>query len=530
MIIVKNMKKFSVLAILYMVGILMEMTENWENIAFTAFFVVVAISMIISKINLLKFIVFISLNNLYFLLFHFPEVANHVNLVIFTNLTLIATAIYGWIRYPRQISGEFYLNLIRPILQIFTILIYVIAGFHKFNTDFLNPNVSCTGGMLFAIYDMLKTSILDIPTGLIIFAGVFFILWKLTIFDKVLKFVSEIKWNSLNITILSVLTLILITTPIAILTVPGQVKAPIVISNAVMVIVWELVGGFFLILPQLQAPMILYSWIMHSVLALIGFVDFGSLILPFLIMFIPDNYYQLLGNHVILLNKVKVKRINLYIGLTLVLGFFSLIHHHFLVINNWKTIAGILFNLAATVLIFPILQERFAKSQPMKWQGIPVITSQTSKALLIFPFLLLLFGMTSYFGLRTAGNFSMFSNLKTEGETSNHLLLSSNPLKIWDYQEDSVYFLEIDDEKYKIGHKYRTLKGHSLPVVEFKKLILKWKKVGYEVPITFEYKGRIYQTKNIVNYPGWKTDKTNWEMYFMDFRVIQTEGPNACRW
>ncbi|MGK7960713.1 hypothetical protein [Crocosphaera sp.] len=509
----------------------MEMTEKWKDPGFTTFFIVVAITMIASKINLFKFIAFLSLNNLYFLLFHFPEVANHVNLVIFTNFTLIATAIYGWIRYPRQVSAEFYFNLIRPILQIFTILIYTIAGFHKFNTDFFNPNVSCTGGMLFAIYDMLKTNILFIPTALIICAGIFFILWKLTILKKFINFVSGIRWNFLKITALSVATIILITTSIiALLTLPGQVKAVIVLSNAVVVVAWELVGGIFLLIPQLQGPMILYSWIMHSVLALIGFVDFGSLILPFLIMFIPDNYYQLLGDSLTLPNKVKVKRIYLYIYLTLLLGFLSLINHHFLPINNWKTIAGILFNLAAIILLFPILQERFSKSQPMQWQGVPIIISKSSNMLLIFPIVLFLFGMTSYFGLRTAGNFSMFSNLKTEGEGSNHLLLRNNPLKIWNYQEDSVYFLEIDDKKYKTGHQYRTLKGHSLPVVEFKKLILKWKKVGYEVPMTFEYKGQIYITNNIVNDPTWKTDKTNWKMYFMDFRIIQKESPNSCRW
>ena len=457
--------------------------------------------------------------------------ANHVNLVIFTNLTLIAAALYGWIRYPRQISGEFYFDLIRPILQIFTILIYTIAGFHKFNTDFFNTKVSCTGGMLFAIYDMLKTSILYIPTALIIFGGLLFILWKLTIFNKIVNLVSGIKWDIPKITVLSITAIILITTSIvAFLTIPGKVKAAIILSNAILVVLWELVGGFLLIIPQLQAPMILYSWTMHSVLALIGFVDFGSLILPFLIMFIPDNYYQLLGSDIIVFNKIKVKRIYLYIGVTLFLSLVSLIHHHFLPINNDNTIVGIIFNIAAMILIFPILQERFAKPQPMKWQGVPIMLLKTSKVLLIFPILLLLFGMTSYFGLRTAGNFSMFSNLKTEGEVSNHLLLRNNPLKIWNYQEDSVYFLEIDDEKYKTGHKYRTLKGHSLPVVEFKKLILKWKKVGYEVPMIFEYKGQIYQTNDIVNDPGWKTDKTNWEMYFMDFRVIQTEGPNACRW
>jgi len=64
--------------------------------------------------------------------------------------------------------------------------------------------------------------------------------------------------------------------------------------------------------------------------------------------------------------------------------------------------------------------------------------------------------MTSYLGLRTAGNFSMFSNLRTEGPGSNHLLLGANPLKRGHYQEDAVHILAIDDERARIGHRYQT--------------------------------------------------------------------------
>jgi hypothetical protein len=71
----------------------------------------------------------------------------------------------------------------------------------------------------------------------------------------------------------------------------------------------------------------------------------------------------------------------------------------------------------------------------------------------VFPVLLLLHGLTSYLGLRTAGNFSMFSNLRTEGARSNHLLLGGNPLKLWGYQEDVVRFIRIDDRRARIGYQ-----------------------------------------------------------------------------
>lgn len=133
-------------------------------------------------------------------------------------------------------------------------------------------------------------------------------------------------------------------------------------------------------------------------------------------------------------------------------------------------------------------------------------------------------------GLRTAGTFSMFSNLRTEGPVSNHLLLGSNPLKVWGYQEDVVEVIEIDDETARLGHKYRPLKGQQLPAVEFRKLIHKWTKADYTVPITFVHAGKEYTTQDIVNDPTWRVPQRNWEAYLMDFRIIQPEGANQCRW
>ena len=76
-----------------------------------------------------------------------------------------------------------------------------------------------------------------------------------------------------------------------------------------------------------------------------------------------------------------------------------------------------------------------------KWTGVPLTTSHTPKWMFIFPAVLILHGFTSYLGLRTAGNFSMFSNLRTEGARSNHLVLADNPLKLWGYDEDAVRVL-----------------------------------------------------------------------------------------
>ena len=145
----------------------------------------------------------------------------------------------------------------------------------------------------------------------------------------------------------------------------------------------------------------------------------------------------------------------------------------------------------------------------------------------VFLVALFLFGMTSYVGLRTAGNFSMFSNLRTEENVANHLLLGSNPIKVWGYQEDVVRFIETDDDSGDVIHHYqRPLRGYELSVTEFRKWIYEWTEAGQTVPLKFEYRGEIHSTKD----PVWRTDERNWEMVLMDFRAIQPGGPNRCRW
>jgi len=124
----------------------------------------------------------------------------------------------------------------------------------------------------------------------------------------------------------------------------------------------------------------------------------------------------------------------------------------------------------------------------------------------------------------------MFSNLRTEGAQSNHLLLRNNPLKVWDYQEDVVRFTAFDDRLVPPSYQGQSLVGQELPAVEFRKWIYGWTATGAVVPMTFVYQGQAYSTANIVTDPVWRTTERTWAMRLMDFRLIQPEGPNHCRW
>jgi hypothetical protein len=75
--------------------------------------------------------------------------------------------------------------------------------------------------------------------------------------------------------------------------------------------------------------------------------------------------------------------------------------------------------------------------------------------------------------------------------------LKNNPLKFWDYQEDTVRVLKVDSSAADRLTHHEDLNGQELPVVEFRKLVHAWVENQTAVPIVFEYQGRMYVSDNI---------------------------------
>lgn len=521
---------FSIFAVFYSTALWLEIAENWDTPWATLVGLFLLLSIVFTKINSINFSFFLILNTAYSLYFHFPEVANHVNLIIFANLAILITIIYNYLR-PRQFtkSEDLYRTIASP-LRISLIAVYFWAGFHKLNTAFLDPQFSCSNSMFSGIFEVLKSTIFGIPFTLCV--GAIAIIFINSIVPIEAK--NLVRQNSkllLTIVVSSLILLIVITGALFYFDLTNSFFSAFVLATSIIVLLWELVGGLIMFIPQLQVIMFFWSMLMHLVLSPIGFVDFGSLAFALWLTFIPSNYYSCFSQSIEIpwLNR-KLNRSLLYLLINITGGFISGIYYLLYPEFNIKAIAGILFIISVLIVIYPLVKKLITR--PKSWQGVKVIDRKMPKFMYLFIVLLSIYAATPYLGLRTAGNFSMFSNLRTEGKTSNHLLLGSNPLKIWNYQENVVKIIEIDDERAKIGHKYRPLKDHFLPVVELRKLIYEWTRADYIVPLKFEYGDRLYMTNNIVNDSVWRTPRRNWEMRLMDFRVIQPDNgePNYCRW
>jgi hypothetical protein len=510
---------FATFALLYMTALFLELAEKWTYPLFTLATLVLIVLILWFRITRISFLIFLAVTSAHFVLVQFPDVANHVNVAIYCNFALMLGVIYSLVRIHDYPTDDDYFAMMRPLLQATAILVYFLAGFHKLNADFVNPDVSCVGDLLGDLSAMARSEVAGIPTALILAVGILAVAYRLLSSGPIRQYLLVVAGvGAIGLTSVSAL-LALGADP----AIPPVAKTSVILGLAFVVIAWELIGGPLLAVRRLQAPLLAFSWTMHATLALIGFVDFGALALSLLFTFVPPSYLNLLDSRLrVPVLKLCVHRAVLYFAINVAAGILSGLHR--------RLAAGILFNLAALVFIWPLLSAVRAPAPRGAWAGVRLSRGITPKWMFIFPVLLLLHGITSYVGLRTAGNFSMFSNLRTEGARSNHFLLRSNPLKLWSYQEDVVRFIDIDDRRAKIGYQYQPLQGNQLPIVEFRKLIYAWTKAGSTIPMAFEHRGNIYVTEDIVHDPAWRTDARDWEMVLMDFRVIQPDGPNRCRW
>lgn len=148
-------------------------------------------------------------------------------------------------------------------------------------------------------------------------------------------------------------------------------------------------------------------------------------------------------------------------------------------------------------------------------------------ALWAVPLLLVAWGMSPYLGLRTTPVFSMFSNLRTEGATSNHLLLGSNPLKLFDYQDDWVHVQPSASPLLKL-----LTRDGPINYLEFKRLVrLRAKARNRPIGIVYARGGEIVDIADVTQDAELMAEESIWSAKFLSFRrPFYWEERPACPW
>jgi hypothetical protein len=153
------------------------------------------------------------------------------------------------------------------------------------------------------------------------------------------------------------------------------------------------------------------------------------------------------------------------------------------------------------------------------------ILRATSGALYIVPLLALLNGALPYAGLKTEGVFAMFSNLRTEGEHPNHYLVGGR-LDPFGYQADLVGIESSDDvELAKLASR-----GLSIPMYQLQYYLGRRGKAGSDpIDLVYERAGEILHTTDAADDPVFQFRAGAFEAGFLAFRPIEAEGPVHCR-
>ena len=285
---------FPLFVALYVTGFMMEMVEWWRFPAWTAAGIVLSILTIVLANQRIFFLAFLILTTAYFLLLRFPEVANHINLLIFCNILLILGLVYSYTsRMGRENFSAYFEALLSPV-RLMLIVTYTVAGFHKLNYDFLNPEVSCIRDFLGYFRWTLTTPLINEPPfshipviAIVALIGVLVVL--LVLRHRIGRFP---RWLLLSgLTLIVGAGMVLTSTAFSALLQPlttHQISL-LVLGLAGLIVFWQLVEGPLLLVPRLQVFFLCFALLFHTYLAMIGFVDFQSLAVALLLSFVPKS-------------------------------------------------------------------------------------------------------------------------------------------------------------------------------------------------------------------------------------------------
>jgi hypothetical protein len=292
----------------------------------------------------------------------------------------------------------------------------------------------------------------------------------------------------------------------------ADLPAPIQGFVPLSVILMELLPPLLFLWGKTQKFGVLLLLMIHGLLAPVGFADFSCVAQSLLWLFVaPEALSRMPGRRYVS-------------GLAAALIFMQL----FFASDRIQTGDAehrYLEGLALIVGFAPIWFCYFRAGIPGANMTFPKVRSHwAALAFLVF------FGMNNYLGLRTAGTLSMFSNLTTEGERSNHYLLGSNPIKIFGFQEDVVEVIEADN---RLRNRYRRAlrRGNKIPRIEFSRILdrLRAREI-HSLRMTVRYEGELYSTTDLVNDEAFDFPVPWWQKKYFQFRPIQSAPPQKCCW
>jgi hypothetical protein len=139
------------------------------------------------------------------------------------------------------------------------------------------------------------------------------------------------------------------------------------------------------------------------------------------------------------------------------------------------------------------------------------------------PALVLISGLSPYFGLGTLHSFSMYSNVKTEGPHRNHAFLGSW-LETFGYQRDLV---EIRASNIPELQNFADRRW-AIPWVGFLQILQRHAATAPRVTVAYARDSQVREVPDAARDPELSAPLSPFERKLLSFRPIEIEGPRLC--
>jgi hypothetical protein len=417
-----------------------------------------------------------------------PWIPNHWLFASVVNLTILVSALILIISARNTgIERSRLFNTFAPALRLEFVLLYLFSLFHKLNTGWLDPAVSCSTRIFSSSFN--HPGFLQSPL------------------------VSEI------------------------LPIYGTLAAEIAIP-------------LFLLTRRLRIAGIIVALFFHFILGTFEYYNFSAVTYAMLFLFTPDNISERLRE---LWNGSRIRELYNY---SLDPGFIDKVKTPVLITAGAAGLALLIYTKLNYPGVQPFIEpmEVWTLGKPRLYYvflalwglfgsaliAVFLITLRKGeplhygtgryfipgyKILMLFPLIIAINGGSPYLGLKTQTAWSMFSNLRTEGGFTNHLIIR-HPYYLADYQTDLVEIKHSSDPRLSAFHE----KGYLIPYFELRRYMsMNASSESDEYKLEYVRKG---SNKKVSN-PGDDPVLFEPENYFLrkllSFRPVPSDNSGVCQ-
>ena len=324
------------------------------------------------------------------LIYTLPYITNHSLFAMFVNLTIVLAAGLHTVTRPGiPLDHTRLLRLFAPAVRIQVLVLYFFVVLHKLNWDFFNTAKSC------AVDHTLHLSGL---VARVVGRGVF----------------------------------------------PDSEFARIAVIAGTLA--FEAAIPLLLLFRRTRVAGVALGLVFHYILGLNIYHDFSGMVFALYLLFLPIDFAdRVMGKWEALRTRIRLSVPDVF-GRTIPAGAWLAVTAIGILLvtkNTWRMLHPIFFGVwvlygISALLVFGLL---VYSGRNALYRGNEF---RSHVALLIVPLLVFLNGIMPYLGLKTEHSFAMYSNLRTEGGTTNHLFIPVS-LQIFGLQKDLVTITQSTD-------------------------------------------------------------------------------------